>query len=253
MSQTSTLFSTWGPPIGSVIVGWLLGVGTERWVHITRFLRRKPPIQIHVEEDVRTIFAGAPPNWVAAPAYLRQLPPEDPTPREAEAKELFQWCVTHGGVSAQWQYLEVTLVAWQTTTVVVQAFRVEATPVSLPAPGVSVVNPVGGASIERRRIDVELASWAPSTRYTEVGGSPASRFSFALTEGEVAQLGIWARIRDGDDAEAFDWHGYLDLLVGGKRKTCRVPERGEFRLVNRSSRPEYTWNGSSWSRINQTD
>lgn len=229
-----------------------LGVVVERWGKLTRRLLRKPPVQIHVETDPRIIYANVPSNWVAAPMFVPLPPDRLGDPPGLQAMSVREWAIPRGGVPCGFQSLQVTLAAWQDLQVVVDAVRVEAKQATLPD-GVVVGAQVGGASVERRRIEVELSTWAPSARYVEQGGTDMPNFAFQLSGGEVGRIHIDARVGDydSDDVFAFDWVLYLDLLVDNSRKTVRIDNNGHpFRLARFDARPMYLASPNGWQLQN---
>lgn len=225
-----------------------LGVVVERWGRLTRRIMRRPPVQVHVETDPRIIFANTPSNWVAAPMFVPIDPSELGEPPSLQAMSVRDWADSRGGLPCGFQELQVTLTAWQDLSVIVDSVRIEAVEIELPN-GVFVGAQVGGASIERRRIEVALSTWAPEAKYIDVGGAQLADFSFQLGPGEIGRINIHAGIGDYDDdaITAYEWTVYLDLLVDNKRQSVTVDDGGKpFRLARHGARPMYLASPNGW-------
>lgn len=157
------------------------------------------------------------------------------------------WAANLGGFPALHCNYDVTITARENSHVVVNAFRVKAKKQYLP-PGSVVIKGVGGASMEFRRIQVDLHTTQPRATYVEMGGAPASPFDFQLAPGESAKFNLIINAASDEDVDMYEWWGCLDLLTNGKRRKVRVG-RGiwarlfdhgpEFKLVNRGRRPEF--------------
>lgn len=157
------------------------------------------------------------------------------------------WAARLGGIPASHCNYDVIITARENSHVVVSAFRVEAKKRELPS-GSVVIKGVGGASIEFRRIQVELHTIQPRATYVEMGGTPTAPFEFQLLPGESAKFNLIVNADSDEDVDMYEWWGYLEILTNGKRRTLRVGRSmwarlfdtgPEFKLVNRGRRPEF--------------
>jgi hypothetical protein len=213
-----------------------------------RRIRRSPPVDVHVETDLRLIFANAP-DWISFPQFV-PLPKEDlPPPPPGHAIELAGWAERLGGLPADLMHLDVIITAREDCHVVVQRFRIRATSAALPD-GCVVVKAVGGASMEFRRIDIRLSTTGSTTRFTAPGGSATAPFEFQLHPGESAKFSLIVTVDYSDEVDLYEWEGVLDLLCRGKTISIPVNDggamfslvhgRGHRRCVNEGG-PEAGW------------
>jgi len=108
--------------------------------------------------------------------------------------------------------------------------------------------PVGGADINRRRLNVELAAFGSCAEYF-APEDDSTNFSFKLGSGDTAKIYLrviaakWSNERD----RAYEWTADLHLLVNNKRKTITVGDNGKpFEFARSDAGPMKLWNGSEW-------
>jgi hypothetical protein len=196
-----------------------------------RRIRRSLPVDVHVETDLRLIFANAP-DWIGFPQFVPLSKEDLPPPPAGHAIELASWAERLGGLPAGHMHLEVVITAREDCHVVVQRFRIRATSADLPG-GCVVVKAVGGASMEFRRIDVRLSTNGSITEFTAPGGRQAAPFEFQLHPGESAKFALSVSVDYSDAADVYQWEGVLDFLCRGKTISIPVNDGGAmFRLVN---------------------
>lgn len=234
-------------PVVQTLVGFLLGVAAGRWRWFWRLIAQRPDVQIHVEADPEIIYANAP-NWITFPQFVPIPGSNLPPPRPGSALGMTAWAAALGGVPAYKQDLQVTLMAWADQDVVVDTLRVKATEHVLPT-GVVAISPVGGADWETKRLRVDLSTFASTVTPIEAGGQEAEPFSFTLKAGERARFHLLVQPSRTmpESVDAYAWTATLDLLVGNKRRSVPVDNRGKpFILANRNRRPEMWWSGTEW-------
>jgi hypothetical protein len=233
--------SSQGASIWSQLPGWLIPAVLSGVLALIlspvviqagwRRIRRSPHISVHVEKDPRLIFAHVP-DWISLPQFVplpkRLLPP----PPRGPAVELAHWAQGLGGLPADIMHLEVIITAPENCHIVVQRFRVEATSAILPD-GCVVVKPVGGASMEFRRIDVRLSSAGCATKFRARGGSETASFDFQLGPGESAKFHLVVTVDYNDTVDLYGWEGVLDILCRGHTFSIPINDHGAmFSLVN---------------------
>lgn len=261
-----------GPSLLSQVPGWLVSslitvivtalLGLKFWKPIWRWISRQAPVYVHVETDPKVLFANLEYDWITFPQFVPLDIEQIPRPPDGFAIEMGAWAEKLGGYPALHCNYGVTITARQEMHVVVNAFRVQAKAIELPA-GSVVTKGVGGASMEFRRIQVNLHTTHSQAAYVEMGGSPGSPFDFQLAPGESAKFNLLVDAESDEDVDMYEWWGYLDLLVSGKRRTVRIGRRrvsrllgrgNHFKLVNKERRPEYmnipgsevAWETSPW-------
>lgn len=197
------------------------------------------PISVHVERDPAIVWAGFP-NWIGAAIWLPELPadppPEDPTDWHA-------WARTAGGADASITYLKVTVTCRESTSVVIDPPKVrrDRLPVEDPPKGVVAICPVGGASITPQRIQINLDM--ASAHWVDQDGNPMSALSLQLEPGESEQFYIYGTA----DAQRFEWHIELPLIVDGKRQVKRIDDDGRrFMTHGADNHAEYLWHDGQW-------
>ncbi|OBI29832.1 hypothetical protein [Mycolicibacter sinensis] len=231
----------------SPVVAFALGYVAARWRRVWRWMRRQDPLQIHVETDPEIIYANMP-DWITFPQFVpvdsAEIPPP---PRNTLA--MSAWAKQLGGAPAHSVDLQVTLKAWDDLEVIVDMFRVEARGRDLP-PGSVVVQPVGGASIQRAELDVELSTFACTVTPRKAGSAePFDGFAFQLKPGEVQRflLHVHAPYGGSEPVDAYEWKGLLDLLIQNKRRTVEINDNGgPFVLVNAHRYRELWWMDGQW-------
>ncbi|WP_285183988.1 hypothetical protein [Rhodococcus sp. MEB032] len=229
----------------TVVVGTILTV--KFWQPIWRTISRQHPVYVHVETDPAVLFANAEYDWITFSQFVPLQLPEIPPPPGGFATEMGAWAANLGGFPARHCNYGVTLTAREGRHVVVSAFRVQAKAVDLPS-GSVVTKGVGGASMEFRRIQIDLHTQHARASYVEMGGTPGSPFEFQLAPGESAKFNLLVDASTDEHVDMYEWWGNLDLLVDGKRRTLRIGRgwwarkfnRGrDFKLVNAGRRPTY--------------
>ncbi|MDJ0440610.1 hypothetical protein [Rhodococcus qingshengii] len=234
----------------ATVVGIILStlLAWKFWKPIWRKLSKQSPIHVHIETDSRVIFANLRYDWITFSQFVPLTHSELPPPPGGFATEMGAWAKELGGFPACHCNYDVTITAKEDMHVVVSALRVQAKSVPLPA-GCIVTRGVGGASMEFRRIQVDLDSSNTRASWVERGGAPGDPFDFQLSPGESAKFNLLVDAANLEDVDMYEWWGTLELLVKGKRKTVRVGRsrwqrwfnRGgnAFRLVNRDRRPSF--------------
>jgi hypothetical protein len=167
------------------VVGYALGVATPYGRRFLRLARKQTDLQIHVEHDPAVIFANAPHNTVGCPMFV---PGSTETLNPGGIRDAFairRWALDHDGIPAGMDSVEVTLTAWEKLDAIVDAVTINCREIPLPD-GIVVSAVIGGASIERRRLDVELSSYGPRAKYV-AASDDSTNFSFKLSGGETAK------------------------------------------------------------------
>ncbi len=205
----------------SPLVGYALGLATPPASTAWRKIRRKPDLRLYIEQDPSVIFADAPENWISAPTFVprpfEELPAGNPTTNYA----LREWAMDLGGIPADTHEIELTLTAWQKLDVVIDAMIVDVREFPVPD-GVVLAYAVGGAAIERRRLNVQLATFAPAVRQVHPHNQSGSEaFSFKLSGGETAKIHVSATAASWADSQqsGYEWTANLLLLVDNKQQT----------------------------------
>lgn len=234
----------------SPVVTFVLGYAAARWRRVWRWMSRQDPLQIHVETDPEIIYANMP-DWITFPQFIPldsaaiPPPPKNTLAMSAWAKQL-------GGLPAQSVDLQITIRAWDDLEVIVDTFRVKARGRDLP-PGTVVVQPVGGASIQRAQLDVELSTFACTVVPRKAGSAePFDGFAFHLKPGDVQRflLHVHTPYDGSESVDAYEWNGLLDLLIENKRRTIEINDNGEpFVLVNAHRYRDLWWMGGGWTDV----
>lgn len=231
------------PPFIAFVLG---AFGGLRWPRFWRWVSRKSDVQVHIERDPQIIYANMP-DWISLPQFVpRRLEALPPAPA-GRATEMPRWAATLDGFAAHNMDLLVTITAWEDRGVVVSALRVEAKARDLPG-GFVLTRPVGGASMEFKRMEVTLSTYATNVLSKVPGGEIVDPFAFQLNRGESAQFHLLVEA-NGDEAEvpAYEWTATLDLIVGGAHRKVTIDNDGEpFVLVNRGQRNELWWMDNNW-------
>ncbi|WP_026918418.1 hypothetical protein [Gordonia shandongensis] len=232
------------PPAVAFVLG---AVGGLKWPRIWRRVRGHSDVQVHVEQDPQIIHANAP-DWVSFPQFVARRREALPPAPAGKATEMPKWAAKLDGYAAHNMDLLVTITAWEDRGVVVSALRVDAKACNLPE-GYVLTRPVGGASMEFKRMEVTLSSWATNVLSKVPGGEIVEPFAFQLDRGESAQFHLIVHA-NGDESKvaAYEWTATLDLVVGGRHREVRIDNNGKpFILVNREQRPELWWVNNEWT------
>lgn len=236
----------------ATIVGLVLTVvvvvAKKAWRPIWRSLTRQTTVHVHVETDPSVVFANLEYDWISFRQFVPRRVEDLPPAPDGFATEMGAWAAELGGFPARHCNYGVTITARKDTQVVVRALRIKAKSVDLPE-GCVVLKGVGGASMESRRIQVDLHTTHPRAKYIAAGGAPSDPFEFQLGSGESGQFKLYVDAKSNEDIDMYEWCCYFDLLVDGKPRTVRVGRKlihrfakvgnSKFRLVNGGRRPEY--------------
>ncbi|WOC11268.1 hypothetical protein [Gordonia sp. MP11Mi] len=182
------------------------------------------------------------------PQFVARSRDSLPPAPSGKATAMPRWAAQLDGYAAHQMDLSITITAWEDRGVVVSALRVEAKARNLPD-GFVLTRPVGGASLEVKRMEVTLSTFATSVLARAPGGAVVHPFAFQLGRGESAQFHLVVEA-NGDESSvpAYEWTATLDLIVGSKRREVRIDNYGKpYVLVNRGQRPELWWEGGTWT------
>lgn len=243
ISWPDLLDKAWTP-----LFSFVLGiVGGFSWPRLWRWIRRKSDVQVHIQRDPRVIYANTP-DWITFPQFLARRRESLPAAPTGHATEMHTWAAQHDGFAADNMDLLVTIAAWEDLSVVVSALRVNAKARNLPD-GFVLIRPVGGASIEVRRMEVTLSTWATTVLSKERGGTIVEPFGFQLGRGESAQFHLIVQANGEESAvAAYEWTATLDLVVGEKHREVTIDNDGKpYVIVNKGQRPELWWKDNAWT------
>lgn len=214
----------WALPIAgtlalTAIVGYLMS--TKLWKPVWRSLRKPPPVFINIETDARKMFANQTYDWISFGQFV-PLPIERmPAPPDGSATNMGAWARKLDGYPAWHCNYNLTITARSEMTVVVSGLRIEAKPRPLPE-GCTLIKGVGGASMEFKRIQVELISGLCKAEFVAMGGAPSEPFAFELRDNGSAQFNLMVDAASDEDVDMYVWWGCLDLLLNGKSLSIRV-------------------------------
>ncbi|MFJ3756609.1 hypothetical protein [Streptomyces sp. NPDC090080] len=213
---------------------------SKRIEAISRRIYGIQPVSIHVERNPSIIWAGFP-RWIGASVWLPSIPgdaPDDPT-------DWYSWAQQLGGADAYVTVLKITIMSRDSSTVVVDPPKVrrERLPLGDPPKGLIATCPVGGAEMDPKRINVNLAMG--TSMWVNPDGDPIKALSLALSPGDVEQFYLYAVA----DAGRFKWHLELPVLVDGKRAVIKIDDDAKsFMTYGIEGFNEYLWNGGNWKR-----
>jgi len=213
---------------------------SRRLESISQRIYRIKPVSVHVETDPSIAWAGFP-NWIASWVWLPRLPDEPPPEHPTD---WHAWAQRHGGCDAYTTAVKVTIASRVSTTVVVNQpkLRFESVPTEEWREGVVAVNPVGGAALEPRRIEVLPENG--TTMWVDEGGQSIGPLSLTLSPGEVEEFYIFTRVGSG----LYKWRLELPVLVDDKRTTVPIsgPSEGWFKTCGREGFQEHMYTDGSW-------
>ncbi|MER6715773.1 hypothetical protein [Streptomyces sp. NPDC000877] len=210
---------------------------------ISQRIYRIKPVSVHVETDPSIAWAGFP-NWIAAWVWLPRLPDGSPPEHPTDWRN---WALNLGGCDAYVTVLKVTITSRTTTTVVVDQpkLRFKKMPAELSRGGVIATNPVGGAALEPRRIEVRPE--IGTSMWIDEEGQSIRPLGLTLSPGEVEQFYIFTRV----DSGLYEWRLELPVLVDGKRTTVPIsgPHEGWFRTCGLEDLKEHVYIDNSWQIV----
>ncbi|MFB8379047.1 hypothetical protein [Streptomyces rubiginosohelvolus] len=211
---------------------------SKRLEVLSRRIYRIKPVSVYVDRDTSIIWAGFP-RWVGASVWLPDFPetaPEDPV-------DWHSWAVCQGGADAYVTVLKVTISSRELATVVVDPPKVrrETLWIGDPPKGVVATNPVGGAAIDPRRIQINLEMG--SAMWINPHGEPIDALGVTLASGDVEQFYIYAVAEQG----GYLWRLQLPILVDGKREVLTIDDGGKpFITYGMEGFEEKLWIGEKW-------
>jgi hypothetical protein len=211
---------------------------SKRLEALSRRIYRIKPVSVHVDRDTSIIWAGFP-RWIGASVWLPDFPataPEDPV-------DWYSWAANLGGADAYVTVLKVTVASRELTTVVVDPPKVRREMLWLgdPPRGVVATNPVGGAAVEPRRIQIDLEMG--SATWVNPHGEPIEALGVTLPSGGVEQFYIYAVAEQG----RYLWRLQLPLLIDGQREVMTIDDDGKpFITYGMEGFEERLWTGEEW-------
>ncbi|MFE9426203.1 hypothetical protein ACFYNO_24965 [Kitasatospora sp. NPDC006697] len=239
MKDTILLFA-------GALLGWLMTAFLYPLARPAEALSRRVwkirPVDAWVEQDPSNIWAGTPP-WVGAsywfPGLIATAPPE-------LATEWWGWARERSGQDAGQTTLKVTVQARDGISLIIEGVKLHVRahrPV--PEGGVVARARVGGASMNPRRIEINLdwngvgsMSWLD--RDEHLAGPP----SFTLAPGEIEQFHVWAQTREG----YHEWELELLMVIDGHRHSQMINDGGKpFVTIGTTGQRVLAWNGSTWT------
>lgn len=230
----------------------LQGTVTERSNRFWASQSRTWPVTIDIEDDVRIIWANTPP-WIAFGAFIPDLDdPKELNPPYGSALDLYHWAISElNAAPSGFSTVRLDVREKSNVEVIFDSVRVHCEEYD-PGPGISIIQPVGGASLESRRFDIELSAWGPRAQALDLGSSPIKEFAATINRNDPLRINLDAHPADYiTQAKAFRWWLDVDFLIEGTRKSIRVPKNPEdrFRLVNSSHFPMYHRVGDTWELV----
>jgi hypothetical protein len=241
----------------SAIIGALITLAVTALTHppidwlerVSKRLWRAELFDVHVETDPSIIWAGQPP-WVGAAVWLHTIPDEPPP---LACPDWHVWARERAGFDAEQSVLQVTIQARKDTTLLIRGLKVrqKETKSLEQIDGYILGCPVGGASLEPRRIEVNL-DWGGGTgtaTWLDRGGQPTQPQQLTLSSGEIEQFQIWVTTEEG-------WHEWwLELIVFSEGRNSVFPIRPQnnrpFITVGRRNLPGRIWSKDKWEAISE--
>lgn len=224
--------------VGAVL-GWLI---SYLMPGLIRFVTRRGPLDVHVEDDPANIWAGEPP-WVGG-RYV--MPDGDlPDPPGTFCPEWWAWAREAGGVDADETHLRVSLVGSTDVTIVIDGLRAKIHETSQVSGQVAQCA-VGGPEGAPRHFQIRLDDFAsPIVTYVDEFGEYASTPALRVAKGEVELLHIVALAEDA----RVEWTGELLAVVNGKRQVIPLrPSHGRHFVTSATEGLNARcWMGEGWS------
>ncbi|TDC25887.1 XRE family transcriptional regulator [Streptomyces sp. 8K308] len=180
---------------------------------------------------------GACGNWYLVDAEPESVPPP---PDEAAAPG---WARAMGAVSAERQYVELTIQSSADETVVLRDLRVRVTRAGDPLPWnlYTGYGGCGGGPVETTAFDVDLDAAAPEP--TAAGGQP----DLPLWVDETDPLVVY--VTASTEAHDVEWYLELDWSSGDREGVLVIDDEGEpFRTSATTGQPEWSFpiGGTEW-------
>jgi hypothetical protein len=215
----------------------------RRLERLGRRIVSEPPIDVNVEWDQAIVRAGYPLPWITFKSFFPgELPDEPPT----ERYDWGHWTERNGGVELGETVLRVTVVPRTEVTVVMGTPVVRDDPYPLPD-GVAAIWPApGGAEINPRGYEINLA--APGwTKFRDPATGEYRSYppAWKLSPGDVEQLDI---LVSADDSFMHEWTLELPIIVDGRRILVSAARDGQpFSTAgSQHSDAERWWIDDSW-------
>lgn len=227
------------------LLGVVGGVVATRLATNWGRLARSLPLDVFVEDDPAVFLAGEP-NWDFFEYVFPGMdldtvgrPPSD------VAREWYRWASDRGGVPANEQRIQVTLIPRDSTTVLVEALVPEVVSSSTAESGTHVACPVGGADGVVRHIEIDFRERPPSTSFRAAGeGEEVKPFKFTIGSGDAERFELHAQVSPGDSVE---WRAHLHLIANGRRHIKTIDNQGRpFKLSGTDRASSYWWTGARW-------
>ncbi|TDC73417.1 helix-turn-helix domain-containing protein [Streptomyces hainanensis] len=176
-------------------------------------------------------------NWYLVDAEPEQVPPP---PDEAAAPG---WAAAMGAVSADEQYVELTIQSTGDETVVLRELRVRVSRAEDPLPWnlFTGYGACGGGPVETTAFDIDLDAAAPEP--TAAGDQP----ELPLWVDETDPLVVY--ITASTEAHDVDWFLELDWASGDREGVLRIDDEGQpFRTSATEGQPGWSFpiGGTEW-------
>lgn len=206
------LWGTIGGTLIGIVVTALVRPLTELVNRFSDLLWGSDPVYVHVERDQRLVWANTPPWLSFAYTFPHGLPTEAPPSVSFDA---WEWAHRNGGVDMGLTMLQVTIQARSDVSVVIEDVLIRNKRTTATAVAGVLFAAAGGASLEPRRLDVDLDGFDPPIvdfRFRS-DGEPGSVPALQLGAGQVERFHVWVKAAHGWN----EWHIHMPLLVNGRR------------------------------------
>jgi hypothetical protein len=148
------------------------------------------------------------------------------------------WLHSRSGVDAGVTRLQVVAQGMSSTPVLLSDLRVRVVRRAPPIIGAEVVCPSAGRATFRE-IAINLDTSPP-----KVVVEHTQPFGFTLAAGQTEPLDVTAEVHD----RAISWTLLLDVVIGGRRETRVITDRGRpFITTPLQHTAAWTWGGDAWS------
>ena len=219
---------------------------TANWWRLTG----RPPADVVVGSDPAVYLSGSGlPDWVSFEVFVPGISIEDvEDDPPATGRHAYRWAAAKGGWPAQEHHLQVTIVAREDATILVEGLEaVIVNREDLP-PGIDAVRAVGGAEGNVRHVLLSMVEVPPLVSWIDDDGNLTKRFKFDVTKGDPERFEIVADVR-GLEGSLVEWRAVLHLIAEGRKFAVTVDDSGRpFRTASVPPGDRYVWVEDRWHR-----
>lgn len=225
-------FASFGFALGIIatIVTFRIKANWWRWT-------KRLSADIIIEKDPAVYLSTGLPDWVAFEVFIPSRAAEDVKDDPPQSgRHAYRWAWGMGGWPARSHHVQITVVAREDSTILIEGIEGELVGRSRLPGGLHAIRAVGGADAQMRHVRLHMVEEPPIPAWiNELGDTQTGPFKFNVTKGDPERFEIIADLEGLGDA-LVEWRVVLHLVANGRKIRKVVDDEGKpFQAVSLTS------------------